>query len=232
MGRPTTHGLINTPAYKSWEAMKQRCLNKNHPSYKHYGGRGILISNRWINSFENFLEDMGERPENRSLDRIDNDGNYTPENCRWATTSEQALNKRTSRLFTINGETKTMQELCSIYKIRRKTVYNRLGKGWTPQRAFTEKPGLWKKSKRKIWHKVEDSTPRLCNDEGWRKESDIVLMYSSCGAMFTGIFTKKYDDFDPDDDYPIEIYQYGPDSYQMTEGYVTHWRYLPPKPKD
>ena len=73
--------------------MKQRCFNKNHPSYKNYGGRGIMICERWM-VFENFLEDMGERPEGMTLDRIDNDGNYELGNCRWATHFDQQINSR------------------------------------------------------------------------------------------------------------------------------------------
>jgi hypothetical protein len=92
--RSIKHLQSNSPTYVSWAAMKQRCMNKNHTAYKNYGGRGIAISKRWINSFENFLADMGERPAGTSLDRIDNDGNYGPKNCRWATRSQQAKNSR------------------------------------------------------------------------------------------------------------------------------------------
>ena len=96
VGKPNrlTHGMSNTGTYLSWRGAKQRCTNPNAASYPRYGGRGIEICSRWIHSFANFLEDMGERPEGMSLDRINNDGNYEPSNCRWATPSEQNRNQR------------------------------------------------------------------------------------------------------------------------------------------
>ena len=80
--------------YHSWDHMIQRCTNPKNTSYEYYGGRGISVCTRWLNSFENFLEDMGERPEGTSIDRINNDGNYEPNNCRWATKLEQLQNRR------------------------------------------------------------------------------------------------------------------------------------------
>jgi hypothetical protein len=91
------HGMEGTPTYRSWDAMKQRCTNLNNPHYADYGGRGISVCDRWLNSFKAFLEDMGEKPDGLTLDRIDNDGDYTPANCRWATYSEQNLNKRSRK---------------------------------------------------------------------------------------------------------------------------------------
>ena len=88
------HGLEKHPLYGTWSNMKQRCYNPNTPRYAHYGGRGITVCNEWRDSFPQFLSDMGERPEGTSLDRIDVNGDYTPDNCRWATKIEQNLNRR------------------------------------------------------------------------------------------------------------------------------------------
>lgn len=96
--RSETHGLSKHSLYKTWVSMKERCLNPNHKFYKNYGGRGIKVCDRWINSFPNFLLDMGDRPNGFTLDRINNDGNYEPSNCRWATKIEQINNRRNTKL--------------------------------------------------------------------------------------------------------------------------------------
>ena len=93
----TTHNMSYSSEYSAWDSMKQRCLNIRNPRYKSYGGRGIIVCERWLSSFENFYEDMGPCLSGKhSLDRINNEGNYEPGNCRWATVSEQNRNRRFS----------------------------------------------------------------------------------------------------------------------------------------
>ena len=97
-GKVIKHGhsakATRSRTYVTWQTMKARCLNEKSTSYKNYGGRGITVCDRWLHSFENFLEDMGVRPDDTSIDRINNDGNYEKGNCRWATAKEQAYNRR------------------------------------------------------------------------------------------------------------------------------------------
>jgi hypothetical protein len=92
--RATTHGMSRSKIYNSWQSMKDRCYNENAVNYENYGGRGIRVCDRWVESFKNFYEDMGERPEGTTLDRINNEKDYTPENCQWSTWSIQLKNRR------------------------------------------------------------------------------------------------------------------------------------------
>lgn len=119
------HGKRNSKEYNSWRAMKDRCYNTSNLKYKDYGGRGIEICNRWLESFENFLEDMGEKPKGYSIDRIDNNGNYTPENCRWRSSKEQSYNKRNTLIIEHNNELRNLSEWSQILNIPYNTLKSR-----------------------------------------------------------------------------------------------------------
>ena len=124
--RNTTHGKSRTKEYSSYLQMIKRCTDKNSEDYKDYGGRGIRVCDRWLESFENFFQDMGERPDKHSLDRIDVDGNYSPENCRWADSLTQARNKRNNRWVEYNGRIYTVAELSQLLQIPYTTLIYQL----------------------------------------------------------------------------------------------------------
>ncbi len=130
------HGMVGHPLYKVWEGMMARCYNKTNKDYEHYGGRGIVVCDRWHDP-RNFAADMSPRPAGHSLDRIDNSSGYSPDNCRWATTFEQAANRRNNKLFTINGETLHQKEWCRRCNIAVSTFTNRLNEGLDPLTALT-----------------------------------------------------------------------------------------------
>jgi hypothetical protein len=133
-----THGLTDSPEYKIWCGMKRRCYNKHERCYPRYGGRGIKVCDRWLNSFTSFLEDMGTRPCIRySIERIDVDKDYEPTNCKWLPLSEQARNRRNSLRLTANGETRLLVEWAEITGIPYSTLQTRLGMGWSNKDAVS-----------------------------------------------------------------------------------------------
>ena len=142
-GRPFKHGHCSggkrTKEWRTWNGMIRRCRYRSMDRYHRYGGRGIKVCQRWLDSFSNFLEDMGFAPSsNLSLDRIDNDGNYEPENCRWATNSEQIKNSSRARLITFRGQTKNIGDWAKESGINRQTIQMRLDTyGWTIEKALT-----------------------------------------------------------------------------------------------
>ena len=146
----TTHGQkingITSPIYAAWVSMIQRCTNLNNKDYKHYGGRGIKVCKTWM-KFEMFFQDMGEKPKELSLDRVDNNGDYCKENCKWSTRKEQQRNTWRTILIIIKGITKCLAEWCEIYSMNYNMVRSRLYYGWTPEEALELIPRV--KSKRK-----------------------------------------------------------------------------------
>lgn len=131
-----THGLAHTAEYIAWTSMQQRCYNKKNKRYQHYGGRGIEVCERWRDSFEAFLSDMGPRPAGHSIDRIDNDKSYTPANCKWSTQKQQQRNRQNNVLATINGETRLLVEWCErLNVVSYATAKTRLRRGWSDWNA-------------------------------------------------------------------------------------------------
>lgn len=127
--RSITHGMNNTRIHRIWVGIRTRCYNKNEKCYKYYGGRGIKICDKW-KTFEGFYEDMKEGyADNLTIDRINVDGDYCKENCRWADKETQANNMRTNRMVTVNGINYTLANLCKEYGLKYKTIHKKLSKG-------------------------------------------------------------------------------------------------------
>jgi hypothetical protein len=128
----TTHGLSESRIYRTWINMRDRCYNPKYKQFDNYGGRGITVCDDWNNNFENFNKWALENgyKDNLTIDRIDNDKGYCPENCRWITIQEQSHNKRTNRNITINGITKTASQWSKISGIGVHTILNRINLGW------------------------------------------------------------------------------------------------------
>lgn len=140
-----THGMTKTKEYKIWAGMKRRCNSKVEENYPLYGGRGIKVCEKWL-KFENFYRDMGDAPSDQhTIDRLDCDGNYDPDNCRWATWEEQQRNRRNNHLIVYNGQTKTIAEWAEITGINRANIWWRNNQGWSVERIFTDADHRYKK---------------------------------------------------------------------------------------
>lgn len=138
---PIVHGHTRngqSRTYKSWAQMWQRCNNPNDKAWPNYGGRGIRVHLPW-KSFVVFLSDMGECPPEHEIDRVNNDGDYHPSNCRWGTEAQQSRNKRSTRVFVVGGITACLTDHCKRLGFVRETVRSRLERGWPVERAFTER---------------------------------------------------------------------------------------------
>ena len=137
----TKHGMEGTRVYKIWQGMKSRCYDRNHVSFKHYGGRGIAICERWLNDFAIFYADVDEPPSDRhTLDRRDANGNYEPGNCRWATYIKQANNTRANLVLTFEDEIRTAAEWSRITGLNAATIRQRKKRGWTDEQILTTPP--------------------------------------------------------------------------------------------
>lgn len=135
----TKHGKRKTKLYNVWNTMRDRCYNKNNKRYKDYGGRGIAVCDEWRNDFMNFYNWSIQHGynENLTIDRIDNNKGYSPDNCRWVTRKQQARNRRSNINFTYNGETHCIVEWCELLGLKPKTVYQRIHYyNWSIEKAL------------------------------------------------------------------------------------------------
>jgi len=136
--RHLTHGMTGTPEYDAWLNMRSRCYDKSCRMYRRYGGRGIRVCKKWLNNFAAFLRDMGTRPSpEHSIDRRNNDGNYTPSNCRWATRSEQALNTSRTRLLAVGDVRLPLSVWAERLGVKSYVISKRLSRGWPVDMALT-----------------------------------------------------------------------------------------------
>jgi hypothetical protein len=134
----TTHGLSKNSLHIRWKGMLKRCYDKKHVGYKRYGGRGISVCNEWKNDQKKFIEwalTNGYKKE-LQLDRINNDGNYEPNNCRWATAKVNGNNKSKEKCITYKGETKTATQWSEIVKVKRTTILERIKSGWSIEKSL------------------------------------------------------------------------------------------------
>ena len=135
---PCLHGMCGTQVYNSWSAMKARCLSVNHPTYRHYGAKGITICDEWLD-FQAFYKDMGDKPsDTHSIDRKDGAKGYFKENCRWSTHEEQSNNTRTNRPVTHNGVTMNLSQWARKVGMSKEMLKHRLDSGWPINKALTE----------------------------------------------------------------------------------------------
>ncbi len=134
------HGLARSPEYQAWADMKARCLDPNNRRYSAYGGRGVMVCDQWL-TFTGFFDDMGPRPTPKhSLERANNNGDYCPENCVWATMKSQGRNRRDNHLVTFLGKTLCVTEWSELIGIPRHILYTRLKAGWPVERVLLENP--------------------------------------------------------------------------------------------
>lgn len=131
------HGYSRSKIYKTWLAMKYRCYDQKYCGYKNYGGKGIKVCDRWLHSFQNFLEDMDECPNGKSLDRIDNSNDYCKENCRWSTKKEQQRNRSCCHFVEAFGKRQPISVWAEEMGLKHCTILFRLKKNWPIEIALT-----------------------------------------------------------------------------------------------
>lgn len=131
--------MSDTPEHRCWFLMRSRCYNKNLAHYKNYGAKGIVVCDRWLESFQNFFDDMGKKPSPKhSIERLDSRGNYCPENCVWADRITQNNNTSRNHWLLVNGERKTIAQWARARGISKNTIMKRLRSGWAQEKAVNE----------------------------------------------------------------------------------------------
>lgn len=137
-----THGASGTPTHTTWKNMLNRCRNPKSDDYTNYGGRGITVCKEWENSFARFLADMGEKPADATIERVNNDLGYSKDNCVWATRAQQTVNRRVNHRLVFNGETLTISQWASKTGLSKSLLYDRINKlKWPVDAALTTPPG-------------------------------------------------------------------------------------------
>lgn len=164
------HGMAGSAEYNAWSSMIDRCYREKSHNYQRYGGRGIKVCDRWKSSFDNFLSDMGLRPSpNHSIDRIDNDGDYRPDNCRWATPTQQQANRRVTRTAVYRGKEVPISELERKAGLPRGVMAARLDLGWSVERAMSE-PGRNKRPTHFVFGEFL-TTKQICERFGIERQA-------------------------------------------------------------
>ncbi len=170
--------------YSAWKSMRSRCGNTNNPVYHYYGGRGIYVCDRWQNSFEHFLEDMGTAPKGLSLDRVDNDKGYCKENCRWATPEEQAANKRSTHFIFYGEEKRHVADWARKLKTNVTTLDARLNKlGWSIEKTLSTPF----KKRETVLYKGESAARA---SRRWKRSEDFVASRVRAGWSLKRAFTE------------------------------------------
>lgn len=164
-----TTKTTQSPTYVSYQNMISRCHRPNHPKYPTYGGKGIFVCDRWRESFDNFLSDMGERPSGTTIDRINGRLGYSPENCRWATIGQQQSNIATNVVVEFRGETKTISEWAKCLHLNANNLAWRLRNGWSVEAALTTKPKLGNRTRKTGQRLIEYDGRTQCLSR-WAKE--------------------------------------------------------------
>jgi hypothetical protein len=152
------HGMTNSREFETWNSMRKRCLRKANDNYKNYGGRGITVCRRWLNSFANFYADMGPKPHGAQLDRINNNGPYSPENCRWVTPMQNANNRGNNRRLTYKGITKTLAQWSRALGGSPELVGLRLKQGWPIDDALTLPPNRGRRRDKHLLMRLRNKT--------------------------------------------------------------------------